>query len=65
MSREPVIGAACPDCGKIRYPSRAEARRHARRHGTRRRAYRCGEFWHLASYKDAADVAYFRRTGQS
>ncbi len=45
------IRAACPDCGKIRYPSRRDARRFAARiyQGGRARAYRCGDFWHLTS----------------
>lgn len=39
----------CADCGKVRYETRAKARRAARtRHrGNRMRAYPCGAYWHL------------------
>ena len=53
----------CAECGKVSYRSRADARRASNRHGSRRRAYRCGDFGHLASYKKWADVAFFRRVG--
>lgn len=38
----------CPDCGKQRFSSRAEAKRIARQYrSTRLSAYRCGDYWHL------------------
>jgi hypothetical protein len=41
----------CPVCGKIRYASRASARKAGSVlfTGTRLRAYRCGTWWHLTS----------------
>lgn len=53
---------ACPDCGKVRYPSRTAARQ-AARHAAHLRglnAYRCGEFWHLGHLPD--DVRHGKRT---
>jgi hypothetical protein len=52
--------ASCPVCGKVRYLSRADAKRAARRQGRRCRAYHCGDFWHLADYQPAAKVAFYR-----
>ena len=52
----------CPDCGKRRYSSRAQAKRAARANrcpGRRLRAYRCGGWWHLTS-RDAGTVTYYR-----
>ncbi|GAA4189982.1 hypothetical protein GCM10022252_27530 [Streptosporangium oxazolinicum] len=40
----------CPDCGRVRYETRAKARRAARRtlhRGTHMRPYACGGYWHL------------------
>jgi hypothetical protein len=41
----------CGRCGRARYATRADARRAARiaAPGTRLRAYRCGNAWHLTS----------------
>ncbi len=50
----------CASCGKLCYRSRREARRAANVHGTRRRAYRCGQVWHLASYQQWQQVAFYR-----
>jgi len=53
----------CPDCDKIRYMSRADARRAAHTIGRRSRAYQCpadGTFWHLTSWQPAGRVAYYR-----
>jgi hypothetical protein len=52
----------CPDCGKVRYRTRADARA-ARRQlsGDRpRRVYQCGDYWHLTS-QDAAERRRFER----
>lgn len=41
---------SCPDCGKIRYSTKAVAKLAARRirgHDGKVRPYRCGDFWHL------------------
>lgn len=52
------VGATvrCPDCGKCRYPTRADAKRVAkRRHpGEHLAPYRCGAFWHLGHLPAAA-----------
>lgn len=44
-------GDRCPECGKIRYLTRAHAKKTARRlRGPRRghlNAYKCGAFYHL------------------
>ena len=43
-------GARCPDCGKVRYLTRAAAKRQAKRIQGREgrvNAYLCGDFWHL------------------
>lgn len=40
----------CPTCGKLRYLTRAHAKRAIRQHQHREgrlSAYRCGEFWHI------------------
>lgn len=39
----------CPDCGKMRYLSRQDARRGSRLWfpGDRQVAYRCGDYWHF------------------
>lgn len=55
--------ARCPDCGKIRYLTRPDAKRAGRQYGKRMRAYRCpvsSEFWHLASFGPAGRVAFYR-----
>lgn len=56
-------GARCPVDGKVRYVSRKAARQAARKfrglNGTKQRAYRCGDFWHLTS-QDTATWTYFR-----
>ena len=53
----------CPDCGKVCYLSRKDARRAAtqvtgRRHGSKLRVYRCGRYWHLTSQPTATLTAY-------
>lgn len=43
-------GARCPNCGKVRFLTKAAAKRAIRRmrgRDGRMQAYRCGEFWHL------------------
>lgn len=49
-------GDRCPDCGKLRYLTRAHAKRVARRisrrRGGRLNAYRCGEFFHIGHLPD-------------
>lgn len=60
----PEGASTCQECGKLCYRSRAEARRAAKRHGTNRRAYRCGAYWHLASYQPASRVAWYREFGR-
>jgi hypothetical protein len=52
--------ASCPADGKLRYLTRADAKRAARVKSRRLRAYRCGQFWHLASYGPAGRVAFYR-----
>lgn len=51
MSEQLTGGDRCPKCGKVRYLTRAHARKTAKRIKKRRdgrlNAYRCGEFWHL------------------
>jgi hypothetical protein len=54
----------CPDCGKLRFTTRATARkagRQAQRRGVHiTRVYRCGDYWHWTS-QDAAKAAKMRR----
>jgi len=59
------VRATCPDCGKIRYPSRREARRFAARlyQDGRARAYQCGSFWHLTSQGALAAARHRAPTG--
>ena len=54
--------STCPDCGKLRYCSKAEAKQAERRMFPRKRsrAYQCGDFWHLATWQPAAKVAFYR-----
>lgn len=43
-------GARCPDCGKVRFLSKADAKHAAKRvqhRDGRLNTYACGEFWHL------------------
>lgn len=52
----------CPDCGKLRYPSRKLAKVAARRiqHSKDKLSvYRCGDFWHHTS-QDAKLRAIYR-----
>ena len=62
LSVRPV--SQCPDCGKLCYASRAEAKRAARAMSgtgvTKMRPYACGQFWHLTSWPASA-VAGSRR----
>lgn len=55
--------ASCPDCGKVRYLTRADAKRSARRQSRRMRAYRCGQFWHLATFGAYQRVVFYREKG--
>ena len=52
----------CPDCGKVRYLSRRDARRAVARMkgngGKARHAYRCGDYWHLTSRPAVVVTAY-------
>lgn len=60
--RLPLTGY-CPECDKIRYMTRAEARQAADRIGKRMRPYRCPDndlFWHLASWQPQSRVAWYR-----
>jgi len=66
VPRPPDMGMGrCPDCGKVRYASRREARQAAqglRWHGGNRkraRTYRCGNYWHLTT-QDAEKAAWYR-----
>jgi hypothetical protein len=45
------LTATCPDCDKLRYPSRRAAKQAAAKayQDQRMRAYPCGAFWHLTS----------------
>lgn len=51
MSEQMTGGDRCPTCGKLRYLSRAHAKKTAKRLQRRREgrlnAYRCGAFWHI------------------
>jgi ribosomal protein L32 len=55
--------SACPDCGKVRYPSRRAAKQVAMRvyQDRRMRAYQCGGFFHLTS-GTAAAAAWHRES---
>ena len=59
------LASVCPDCGKVRYLSRADAKRAARAKSQRARAYRCGQFWHLTHFGPASKVAYYREQAAS
>lgn len=55
-AKDPMaFGGACPACGKLRFASRAAAKRGIRqmrgagRGGGHLNAYRCGEFWHIGN----------------
>jgi hypothetical protein len=64
--RVPVTGY-CDDCGKLRYMSRAEARKAATRQSRRMRVYRCpdnDEFWHTTSWGPATRVEWYRERDQ-
>jgi hypothetical protein len=56
----PNAANTCPACGKLCYRSRREAKRAAKTHGNNRRAYQCGDNWHLASYQPWQAVAWYR-----
>lgn len=57
-----VAVGVCPDCGKVRYPTRKSARRGAYRGagtvGKAMHAYRCGDYWHLTSRPAVVIAAY-------
>lgn len=57
---------ACPECGKVRYRSRKDARKVAREvyPGTHLSPYRCGEFWHLGNLPRAIINGYSDRREQ-
>ena len=60
--RLPLTGY-CQPCDKIRYMTRADARKAARAQGQRMRVYRCPDddtFWHKASWQPQSRVAYYR-----
>lgn len=60
--RLPLTGY-CPDCDKIRYMSRPDARKAARRQSQRMREYPCpvdGQFYHLTSWGPQSRVAWYR-----
>ena len=44
---------SCPECGKVRYLSRKDAKHIARTLNRDQdvNVYRCGDFWHLGRYK--------------
>lgn len=50
-------------CGKVRYITRKAARAAARKLSRRCRAYRCGDYWHLASYQPQSRVMWYRERG--
>ncbi len=46
----PVCGGPCPECGKLRWTSRRDAKRIASQipaRAGRLHPYRCGDYWHL------------------
>ncbi len=54
----------CPDCGKLRYLSRknakiAAAHNRGKGKGAVWRAYKCGDFWHLTT-ESTSRITYFR-----
>lgn len=64
--RLPLTGY-CPDCDKIRYTTRAEARDAANRQSRRMRVYRCpanDTFWHTTSWGPQSRVAWYRERDQ-
>ncbi len=56
----------CETCGKIRFASRAEAKRAIREmrgrgtSSTVRRVYRCGDYWHITSVSASQQAAIKR-----
>lgn len=45
-----ISGQRCPSCGKVRFLSKADAKKTIGRmkgRNGRMHAYRCGDFWHL------------------
>lgn len=55
----------CPDCGKVRYGSRKQAKAVARRMSRRQRVYQCGGFWHTTSWDPAGKVIFYRERRES
>lgn len=52
---------ACAQCGKWSYPTREVAKRAARQFtGIRKRAYRCGDSWHLTSHVSMKETMNYR-----
>jgi hypothetical protein len=61
--RQPYTGT-CPDCGKVRYLTRADAKQALKRQSRRNRIYRCGDFWHTASWQPQDRILAYREAGQ-
>ena len=60
--RLPLTGW-CPECEKVRYLSRADARLSAKRMSQRMRVYPCPrnkQFWHLTHWAPQGRVTYYR-----
>ena len=60
--------ARCPECGKMRYLTRGEAKTAAKqllaRYGERMRPYRCGDYWHLTKQTGMEAVKYREQATQ-
>ena len=61
-SPENVIRSSrCPDCGKMRYESKADAKKSQRQQGRQNsRYYRCGDYWHATNWVSAENVRAWR-----
>lgn len=58
---------ACPECGKMRYTSKGQAKRAGRQTPRRRgklRVYRCGAYWHLTSQATAKVTMHRERDAE-
>lgn len=56
---------SCPTCGKLRFLTRAQAKKTTRRMKGRRgrlHAYRCGDFWHIGHMPTAVTTGRLDRT---
>jgi DNA-directed RNA polymerase subunit M/transcription elongation factor TFIIS len=58
-----AVAATCPACGKVRYLTRAAAKRSARRQSRRMRPCQCEGFWHLATTGAWQRRAFYRERG--